>query len=670
MEERSFSILDLLDLPEDERNVLLYIARHGAIEAADLAQALDQSPEQAQRIIQDLLAKGRLQITADKHIDVALGVVKSRSTLPPEIWAPLVSSDRLYSEQEISALRIAVPMLQFARARLTQFNDHGPNHVLRVKSFANQLSYVLGLSPAERQLLCAGALFHDIGNVMDRERHHEISQETVEKLVTLGKLPYLPKEAEIIGLLCLWHRRAYEPQRVDTLRDDTIRTGLMASILRVADAMDLDYRRSDYGRKFREVLNFFYPVGGREHWEPAERILGIRIRCRAGITLQVFTLGDDENNKLIGMLRKDLDGTPLDWQITVTDVGQETAPTWSQQRGRALLVFPFNAHSLVMAALSRKHLASAGYTVECLCYPDTMGGPGWLWSETLNRIAPQDFAQLVVIGDRPDTTLQTQREATLAQFRAAGAQVTLLNRYESNWARLPEALELGVETILGSDWAYFWGDYPSQQDMIWGRIAALCTRDPTLGVVGIKPQHQKLAYGLLIAIFDASQKAALDTRGWQELAEPIMERIANDDQAYFLAQSEQGGQDYFRTSAPVRLEGRVLVFEGSPARVPAANFWALERAIEDRGRALARDIQFNVPYAIATWPLNDQEVELLAISHWREEDAIPIRLLYPTDLGPRPYGNEGAIQVRLPAETAAAVVQALVEAGNREMDKP
>jgi hypothetical protein len=77
-----------------------------------------------------------------------------------------------------------------------------------------------------------------------------------------------------------------------------------------------------------------------------------------------------------------------------------------------------------------------------------------------------------------------------------------------------------------------------------------------------------------------------------------------------------------------------------------------------------RGMRFNVPYAIAVWPDGDA-VELLAISHWREEEAIPVRLLYPSDLGPLPQGNESTIRVRLSSAQAAAVVPALVAACNR-----
>jgi len=39
---------------------------------------------------------------------------------------------------------------------------------MRVKAFATQLGYLLGLSPFEHHLLRLGAWFHDVGNAIDR----------------------------------------------------------------------------------------------------------------------------------------------------------------------------------------------------------------------------------------------------------------------------------------------------------------------------------------------------------------------------------------------------------------------------------------------------------------------------------------------------------------------
>jgi hypothetical protein len=595
--------------------------------------------------------------------------VSRHTTLPARVWPALLATDRIYSEQEIATLRTAVPLLQFARAKLSEFTDHGPGHGLRVKSFATQLSYILDLTPAERHLLRAGALFHDIGNVVDRGRHNVISQETVERLAAAGKPPFTAKEAELVGLLCRWHRGEYDPNRTDTLRREPIRTGLLAAILRVADAMDIDHRRSDYRDKFRQVIQFFFP-DSVPHWTGLEQILGVRIHCDPAVSLQVFTENRVTDNLQIDMLRGDLASTLLDWSVVEIDVEAASRAASSSAAASALLVFPFEAHSLVMAALSRKQLTRAGYAVELLCYPDTAGGPAWLWREALPEIKAQGLDRLVIIGDRPDGAVTPHLLDTVRRWQAMGVTVSVLNRYEANWSRLYPLLELGAEVILGGDWAYFWGDAASRTDLVWGRCAALCTRDPTQSTVGVTAQEKALTQGLLNVVYKAmSEPPADDTAGWQAVAEPVLDRIAANDRAYFARQATGFAEDLARTASPGRVQGRVAILEQESGSTPQANYWRLEATIEAHGRVPERGMRFNVPYAIAVWPDGDA-IELLAISHWREEEAIPVRLLYPSDLGPLPQGNESTIRVRLSPDQAAAVVPALVAACNRSSQMP
>ena len=80
---------------------------------------------------------------------------------------------------------------------------------------------------------------------------------------------------------------------------------------------------------------------------------------------------------------------------------------------------------------------------------------------------------------------------------------------------------------MGGDWAYFWGDVPSQADMAWGRIAALCTRDPTQSTVGLTEQEQAMTQGLLKVIYDS--QPANDTAGWGAVATPILDQIQADN---------------------------------------------------------------------------------------------------------------------------------------------
>ena len=372
-----FSTLDLLDLPPLEREIVLCAARNGPVTADLLAAATGRDPAAVSGVIAGLIEDGRLRRLADGRIEVAYGRVGRRTTLPARFWPALLATDRPYTTQEIATLRAAIPILEFARARMTQFADHGPGHALRVRSFAVQLAYLIGLTAAERHLLRVGALFHDVGNVVDRHRHHLISQETVERLAADGELPFSRAEAEVIGLLCRWHRREYDPDRVDVLRGEQVRTGLLASVLRVADAMDIDHRRADHDQSFKKVLRHFYPdqLG---YWSSLEEIAGVRIRCASNVNLPVFTWSPVVDNIQIDMLRRDLVGTPLPWSVEQISVaGSATAPATGPRPGgpagaggRVLVAFPFDPHSLVMAALSCKHLAAAGSAVDVLCYSD------------------------------------------------------------------------------------------------------------------------------------------------------------------------------------------------------------------------------------------------------------------------------------------------------------
>jgi hypothetical protein len=142
-----------------------------------------------------------------------------------------------------------------------------------------------------------------------------------------------------------------------------------------------------------------------------------------------------------------------------------------------------------------------------------------------------------------------------------------------------------------------------------------------------------------------------------------MERIASDDGDFFADQAADFAS-YAAPGGPSHVEGQAIVFDRAPGPVPQTYYWILEAAIEARGRSAKPGVRYNVPYAVATWP-QAGEVELLAINHWRDEAALPVRLLYPSDLGPPPGGTENVVHVRLPTNEAGLVLEALLAAINR-----
>ena len=123
------------------------------------------------------------------------------------------------------------------------------------------------------------------------------------------------------------------PNQVDHLGGEVVRTGLLASILRVADAMDIDQRRSDYSDRFYRMLQFFFPHQ-LPFWTSLKEILGVRIRCTPAVQLQVLTAGKVTANLQIAMLREDLDSTPLGWAIREIAVDAAVAERYPAPPGQ------------------------------------------------------------------------------------------------------------------------------------------------------------------------------------------------------------------------------------------------------------------------------------------------------------------------------------------------
>lgn len=666
MPDTTLSLLNVFELPSEQREILLHLTRKGPAIPQALAAILGLDEQVVDAAIKALMEVNKVRINSQGEAEIILGQTRRRA-LPAQLLPVLLATDRLYTAQEIAALRQAVPMLQFARAKMGEFADHGPGHALRVKSFATQMSYLHKCSPAERHLLRAAALFHDVGNAADRVNHHLISAETVEKLTARGDLPYSEVEARLIAQLCRWHRGDYDSSHTDELRGETIRTGLLASLLRIADRLDIDLRRYDYNEQFARVVEFFYPQE-IPYWKSLQDVLLVRLKANGSrIALQLYTKPGVEDNFQVATLRQAIRSTPFDWQVEVQPVAADepSRRTLTGEEQLAIIACPFDPHSLIMTAISRRHLQQAGYLVRVICYADTASGSAWLWKEQLPKLPPSTHGMLVIIGDRPNPAIAGNVTSVLHEWRRANVPVHLLNRHEANWGRLPDVLETGAEAVLGSDGSYFWGDRATQADIEWGRIAALATRDPTQTTAGMTTEEEQIAQGFLRVVHEAAASLPDDQMNWSGQADPILKRIGANEFSYFLAQAEGFGR-LFAGLTPTRVEGRVLVFEiKSASHSPQVYFWALENAIEQKGRLRERGMRFRTPYAIAHWN-SDEGVEIIAINHWREEDAIPIRFLFPSELKDLPEGHEGAIRIHVSAERAPAVVTALVNACNND----
>ena len=179
----------------------------------------------------------------------------------------------------------------------------------------------------------------------------------------------------------------------------------------------------------------------------------------------------------------------------------------------------------------------------------------------------------------------------------------------------------------------------------------------------VSPETERVVQGFLCEVLDHSCDDAQDANEWLVRAEPLLERIAQNDRAYFAARAGEFVSRYAFVPQAGRCAAHALVFENMASEMPQALFWQLEAAIEKQGFVFERELRLTAPYAIATYADGDM-VQLVAINHWRANYVPPIRLLYP-DIGPRPQGTESAITVRLTPAQAKLVLGKLLEACNQ-----
>jgi len=142
------------------------------------------------------------------------------------------------------------------------YTDHGPNHIKRVLNYIKKLCKAFDksstsveqndrkLTDKDKELVDIAAKFHDVGRGLnDGKNHATLSAEAVRENKSL---PLDEKERETVANLCQLHsktdtRAVYGTDDLKKLKEKGIldkRTAYLASILRVADGLDVTRDRA------------------------------------------------------------------------------------------------------------------------------------------------------------------------------------------------------------------------------------------------------------------------------------------------------------------------------------------------------------------------------------------------------------------------------------------
>lgn len=196
---------------------------------------------------------------------------------------------------------------------LAYYNDHGLNHFERVENnFFHILSASnINLNCCELLLALLSIWFHDIGLFLGRKQgedpiqgrteHYRRVRDVIDLLEDsrhIAKMDTVQKE--LLIRICEGHSRKVDQSTISEKiewNSEEIRPQMLSSILRVADALDIDKRRAP--ESIFDLFGESIPTDSREHWEKHFMISGININPNySSVDIFVF-LNKFEINTLI-----------------------------------------------------------------------------------------------------------------------------------------------------------------------------------------------------------------------------------------------------------------------------------------------------------------------------------------------------------------------------------
>jgi len=525
--------------------------------------------------------------------------------------------------QERDVFVASLPFMEAAKALAVAqgMNDHGPLHAQRVYAFARQLGVLAGLSLHERALLEAAALLHDIGMSGDREQHHIISDEIVRQLTTDGKLPFNGEEADVVATLCKWHRREYDPDCIH--KGLKIRTGLLATLLRLADCMDLDYRRGENFTTQESVIARVHQ-GQAVHHISVRGILGVRIHVsQAGTELQLLVNQMTDASLQLNRLIEELVKTPVAWPVKIIPLRKQIGSVHFFTSARKAVVFSYcNAHGFIQSGLSKRGLEMMGFSVDVVCDWKRTANPADFWKNTFETWNFSDINYIVVLGlnvsENIDLFLKKVKEYSDRQW-------TYATPLELKTETLKALVDVGVDVILSDARLLFAGAALEEHAQHWIKIAGLCNADDWLiSSGGFEREDFQAARGLKHELFNLiNSKAAISEYS------ALVDKIASGTIDAFVRQEPAWSKALNEHMPDIELCGRVVIL--GPIPMPGRFTYDFAHlAIETQGVNAWEQNEFSTPFAICRRPLDDGRERVLYVSRFsRLENAIPVKYFVP-----------------------------------------
>lgn len=197
---------------------------------------------------------------------------------------------------------ISEKFLNFIPRGIPDYPSHGKDHSQNIIRLLNSFidTWSLDLTEKEVYILYLGAWVHDIGCLVSRKNHNEISANMISK--TQFFISILNKDIiTLLQYVVKAHSSQYDLKKVpkDCLG---VRLQLICSIFRVMDACEID--SSKCPNEVYEFIKDSMKPENKEHWRAHMNICGVTFK-NPEIVVVVDNL--DDSNLLIEHLKKELD---------------------------------------------------------------------------------------------------------------------------------------------------------------------------------------------------------------------------------------------------------------------------------------------------------------------------------------------------------------------------
>lgn len=519
------------------------------------------------------------------------------------------------------SLHYMVKASEFAHS--LHMTDHGPLHAQRVYAICRWLGTLFSLTEYESDLMQAAALLHDIGMVSaDRNNHNIESEKLVISSAQQNILPFTMDEAALVGKLCRWHRGDdYINDHIEFCEGNKIRVGLLATILRLSDELDLDYRRTCFDSVQDMDITKQYKENQIQYHKSVLSILGVRIRADNLSKCFELLVDDIAGAKLqIERLIKEILGTPLPFPVKILPTKNKLVPPQkvSNPNKKAIIYAYCNPHGLLTAVLSKICMELVGIYGEIVCSKEETANADFFWRKFEDTsFADCELIYFIDLHIDTNTIKFVQKIIT----NNTNCTVFISGATLASSGQVNKLIEYGATLLLGDEHVLFYADFLNNKIPFWVKVAGACNIDSHV----LQKNNNKEIFEVTNGFKNALRKYFNNIENYN--IDNIIRMIEIDNRKFFIAESKNFNDAIDSIYVDTINYGRVIIVKNCN-NIPGRFIYDLIiNCIQKNKCIIYENFEFQTPYAIYPVLRSDGiSMRVLYVSYYKNSNStLPIR---------------------------------------------